>query len=202
MFKIDMHNHSSHSADSTLDPEEAIEKALSLGFDGMAFTDHNTYLSTEPVERLKEKYKGRFLIFRGAEYTADVGHVLLFGIKNDGFGGLGMNAPIADVTRFVKKEGGVIIIPHPFREWSLFRKDISTVADVTAIEACNGHNNEAENEKALRAAEALGLPTTGGSDAHNIEEVGWCYTEFFADALDYNNFLDVLREGRYRGVCR
>jgi len=55
------------------------------------------------------------------------------------------------------------------------------------------------NVRAIEAAGALGLPFTGGSDAHLSEEVGSCYTEF-DDVVTSDNFIELLRRGAYRGI--
>lgn len=201
VFKIDMHNHSYYSEDSTVSPEESVERALELGLDGIAFTEHNSYEASEPVERLKERYNGSIKIFRGMEYSSAEGHVLIFGIRDDRLLAAEQNAPIREVIKIVAEQKCLIIIPHPFREWSLLRIDLSGLNGICAIEAYNHHNNRTENEKAVQAAQALRLPTTGGSDSHRIDEVGSCYTEFFVP-VTYENFLDVLRGGQYRGVDR
>ncbi|MBI5643572.1 MAG: PHP domain-containing protein [Deltaproteobacteria bacterium] len=199
-FKIDLHNHSTYSEDSTSEALESIERAMEVGLDGIAFTEHHSYTASEPVEKLKEKYKDRILILRGAEYSAAEGHLLLFGIKEDIFNDFGLHAPVDEVIRIVGGRGGVVIAPHPFREWSILRADIFKLKGLSAIEAYNGHNNEDENAKALRAAEVLSLPTTGGSDSHSRDEVGCCFTEFF-DHVTEENFLDRIKAGNYRGAC-
>lgn len=195
-MKIDLHNHSIYSSDSSADPEESVLRAIELGLDGIAFTEHDSYEASEPIERLKEKYRGKLLIVRGAEYASAEGHILVFGAGHNGFG----QAPIRDIVRMVNEQGGVVIIPHPFREWSLLRADIGGLGGISAIEAYNGHNNQDENARAVSAAQKLRLPTTGGSDSHHIREVGSCYTEFFTK-VTHDNFLDVLRSGNYRGVA-
>ncbi|MFO0753151.1 MAG: CehA/McbA family metallohydrolase [Thermodesulfovibrionales bacterium] len=199
--KIDLHNHSFYSEDSSLDPEEAVQRAVELGLHGIAFTEHNSFRASEPVEALKEKYRGTIRIFRGAEYNAEEGHILVFGIRDDITDAVDLYAPAREIIRVVKERGGVVIVPHPFREWSLLRADIGSLNGICAVEAYNGHNNRTENRKALEAAHSLQLPTTGGSDSHCIDEVGSCYTEFFGE-VTYENFLDMLREGRYRGFDR
>ncbi len=199
-IKLDLHNHSFYSSDSSADPEASIVRAIELGLDGLAFTEHDSYEASEPVEKLKEKYKGKLKIFRGAEYNSAEGHILIFGLKKDGFGRIGPYAPIRDIIRVVNEQGGVVVVPHPFREWSLLRIDIEKLNGISALEAYNGHNNHHENAKAASAARRLNLPTTGGSDSHHVNEVGSCYTEFFSDVND-RNFLDALRQGNYRGVA-
>ncbi len=53
--------------------------------------------------------------------------------------------------------------------------------------------------KAVKAATALRLPYTGGSDAHDSQGVGLCYTEFH-DKVTPDNFIDLLKEGNYSGI--
>lgn len=198
--RIDLHNHSFYSEDSCADPEESIERAISLGLNGIAFTEHNSFEASEPIELVKRKFEGMIMVFRGAEYTAMEGHVLVFGIKRDILDLVGPHAPIKEFIKAANEEGGVAVIPHPFREWSLLKADIKTLEGVAAIEAYNGHNNELENLRALDAAHRLFLPTTGGSDSHSVNEIGGCFTEF-DEKVDYGNFIDALKRGRYRGVC-
>jgi histidinol phosphatase-like PHP family hydrolase len=55
------------------------------------------------------------------------------------------------------------------------------------------------NARAIKAAGALQLPFTGGSDAHAPAEVGSCYTSF-EEAVTRDNFISLLKAGRYQGV--
>jgi hypothetical protein len=73
------------------------------------------------------------------------------------------------------------------------------VNGIAGLEGCNGANMHLFNVKAIDAAKALNLPYTGGSDAHEPREVGSCYTEF-REVVTYENFIDLLRAGNYRGV--
>jgi len=77
---FDCHVHSNFSFDSNLAPQDACEKAIKLGFEGIAFVDHldfdfpgyddiiidfNKYSSF--MEALKKRYKGRLEIIKGIE---------------------------------------------------------------------------------------------------------------------------------------
>jgi predicted metal-dependent phosphoesterase TrpH len=112
-FKIDLHVHSRNSGDNNADPEEIVSRAIELGLDGIAFTEHYSFEASEPVERLREKYRGAIMIFRGVEFSAAEGHCLVFGVDTDRkdirF------APIRDVIRVVTMAGGVVIPTHPYR---------------------------------------------------------------------------------------
>jgi hypothetical protein len=196
-FKIDLHVHSRYSLDNNSDPEETIVRAIELGLDGIAFTEHYFYAASEPVEALKEKYGTSIKIFRGVEFSTAEGHCLVFGADTDM---LGMRyAQAAELARFVRSAGGVVIPSHPYRPGTGLGDLIRTANGITAVEGCNGANMHAYNAKAIEIASMLKLPYTGGSDAHAPGEVGSCYTEF-PDAVTYENFIELLKLGNYRGV--
>lgn len=197
-MKIDLHNHS-FTHESSTEPEEIIEEALEEGLDGVAFTEHNSYTATAGAQGLKEKYSGRIRIFRGVEYDAAEGHVLLFGLKDNSFMDLGMFAPLSELLKYIVPSGGVAILAHPFRGWGPFKGDITKVSGIVAIEAFNGNNTAEENANALAAAALIRVPTTGGSDSHGKGSIGRCYTEFLED-VTYGNFVEVLRRGNYAGA--
>lgn len=200
MFRIDIHNHTVYSGDSTLEPEEAVQRAIELGLDGIAFTEHNTLLDPYVAVRLREKYAGAVLVLSGIEYTSREGHLLVFGYADAGFGGLGLYGPAQDLIRLVAERGGVVIPAHPFREWSLFKGELGSLAGITAIEAYNGHNTAGENELAVAYAVRCGLATTGGSDSHGVDDVGRCCTEFATPVADEAGFIGQIKAGRSRGI--
>jgi predicted metal-dependent phosphoesterase TrpH len=196
-YKIDLHIHSKYSIDNDSDPEETVLRAIELGFHGIAFTEHYYYEASEPVEILKEKYMNSIMIFRGVELSAAEGHCLVFGVDTDK---LGLKyAPVEDVIRFVTNAGGVVIPSHPYRPGTSLGDMVRRVEGLAGLEGYNGANMHAYNEKAIAAAQSLKLPYTGGSDAHAPREVGSCYTEF-NDAVTYDNFIFLLKKGKYRGV--
>lgn len=197
-MKIDLHNHA-FTFESASEPEEVIEHAIEAGLDGIAFTEHNSYSASDRAEVLREKYSGRIRIFRGAEYDAAEGHVLLFGLRDNSFLDIGMFAPLEELLRLLSPKGAVAVVAHPFRGWSAFKADLSKVRGICALEAYNGNNSDEENQKAYDTALSLGLPSTGGSDSHSSADVGRCHTEFFEDVPE-GSLADALRSGRYRGV--
>ncbi len=196
-FKLDLHIHTFESGDNDAEPEEVASEALARGLNGIAFTEHSYYEASEFAERLKEKYSPLLTILRGVEFSAREGHVLVFGVNTDNLSLWG--APVEDLLRAVKEHGGVAIPAHPFRGGSGIGRLLDCANGFTAVEGYNGCNLHAMNVEAVSRAEALGLPVTGGSDAHAANEVGKCYTEFERHVTG-ENFLDLLRGGRYRGV--
>ena len=196
-FKIDLHVHSRNSGDNDADPEETVKRAIELGLDGIAFTEHYSYKASEPVERLREKYRDAIMLFRGVEFSAAEGHCLVFGVDTDR---LDMKfAPIRDVVRVVTLAGGVVIPTHPYRGGNSLGELLFAVPGISAVEGCNGANMHAMNVKAIEAAGKMSLPYTGGSDAHLPVEVGSCYT-VFDEPVTHENFLPLLRAGRFTGM--
>jgi len=188
--------HSLYSGDNNSDPEESVVRAIELGLHGIAFTEHYSYASSEPVERLKEKYSG-ITIFRGVEFSAAEGHCLIFGVDTDK---LSMKyAPVAEVVKIVNSSDGVVIPSHPYRGGNSLGDLVRGLNGICAIEGHNGCNMHVFNKKALEAAKMLGLPYTGGSDAHAPEEVGACFTEFKSPVTEHN-LVSLLRAGDYCGV--
>jgi predicted metal-dependent phosphoesterase TrpH len=174
-----------------------LERAVEAGLDGIAITEHYTYAASEPVERLREKFRGSIVIFRGVEYSSLEGHCLVFGADTDR---LGMrNAPVRELVRAVDAAGGLVIPSHPYRGVNSLVDLLFEVAGLGGLEGCNGANMHDMNQRAMEAAGRLRLSYTGGSDAHAPSEVGSCYTEFDA-AVTLETFTEALRSGRFRGV--
>lgn len=197
--KIDLHVHSKYSGDTDADPEEAVLRAIELGLHGLVFTEHYYHHASEPVEVLKEKYKNSILVFRGVEFSTADGHCLIFGVDTDK---LSMKyAPVAEVVRLVNEAGGVVVPSHPYRPVNSLGDLVLKAEGLCALEGYNGCNMHAFNVKAIEAAELLKLPYTGGSDAHTAREVGSCFTEF-DDTVTYENFIDRLKSGKFRGKDR
>jgi len=194
---IDLHVHSVYSGDNSTDPEEAVLQAIERGLNGIAFTEHYYYDASEGVEALRDKYRNSIMIFRGVEFSAAEGHCLVFGVNTDR---LSLRyTPVKDLVKIVNERGGVVIPSHPFRGVNSIGDMIRNLDGLCAVEGCNGCNMHSFNQKAIDTAQALSLPFTGGSDAHAAGEVGSCYTEFF-DIVTYDNFIALLKQGRYRGI--
>ena len=73
---------------------------------------------------------------------------------------------------------------------------------VDAVEIGNGKLSPEENEMARKVAEKLGLPGTGGSDAHRVDEIATWVTVFEKTIEDENELLQELHAGRFRAQMR
>lgn len=201
---IDLHVHTSPlSPCSKLDPEEAIRQAKSIGLDGICFTEHGKLWSDNDVDYLRRKYD--YLVFCGMEVETRDGHVLVFGLPED-------QPAIMDpgeLCRKVDAAEGAMIYAHPFRGFLMFGfSDLQLTVQnacerpifkiMQAIETYSGKSTKNENEMTLAVSQKLGIPGTGGSDAHAVGEIGRCVTFFEDNISNREELIAALKSGRFR----
>ena len=206
LLKIDLHVHTTGlSPDSTLNPEVAIQTAISLGLDGICFTEHDRAWELPAVTELSVKYS--FPVFRGVEVMVkEGGEILVFGLH--------MNfttvIDIKSLRELALQANAFMIAAHPFRGYPCHAlTDFEKAADlvlqrpvfdkVDGLEGFNGRNMEGNNIFACRLAERLKLPLSGGSDAHAPNEMGKCVTIFENDIRNEAELLGELKAGRFTG---
>jgi hypothetical protein len=71
---------------------------------------------------------------------------------------------------------------------------------VDALEVFNCKVSESENAIARSVADILNLAKTGGSDAHNLSEVGLFATRFNRNISDESELVDALLSGECEPV--
>lgn len=194
---IDLHCHTKYSEDNNLDPSELIHKALERGLDAVCITEHDSFLASEPVERIAER-EG-FPVFRGVEINTDRGHILAFGVKDDSWKETrGYYSRIEIVRPKVEACGGILIPAHPFRTIgaSSAFNGLFDMNYIAAMEVLNGENTTHENEMATEAWARLGIPGTAGSDCHYARMVGTCATWFERPVSSIEEIIAEIKGGR------
>jgi len=200
---IDLHVHTypaSSCASNSI--EDQIKEAKKIGLDGICLTDHNYVWDRNKVEELKDKFG--FLILRGTEITTDQGDILVFGL-NKGFDNI---VSLEKLKKEVEKNNGFMIAAHPFRGFLIFGIDELGLTPenaskrkvfklVDAVETLNGRVNNNENLFTHEVAQICGLPETGGSDAHNITEVGIYATHFEDKIMNEGDLIIALKNKKY-----
>lgn len=193
------------SPDSIMSPDEAIQAAMEMGLHGICFTEHDRMWEMEDIKALSSKYN--FPVFRGIEVMVqEGGEILVFGL-NMNFKTL---VNIRTLRNLVIEADGFMIAAHPFRGFpcntiTQFEKAADIVLkrpvfdEVDAVEGYNGRNMEGNNHFACLLADKLGIPTSGGSDAHYKAEVGKCVTIFERTICNENELLAELKAGRFYG---
>ena len=205
-MRIDLHIHTAPlSACSYIDPQELIQEARRLELGGICLTEHQVVWDRAEVDRLAEEAGIR--IFRGNEFTTNQGDILVFGFYED----IKELLMIQDLRDKLTAAGGYMIAAHPFRGFKTFGiGQLQMTVDqackrkvlefVDAVEIGNGKLSPEENKMARKVAEKLGLPGTGGSDAHRVDEIATWITVFEKDIEDENELLQELHAGRFKAV--
>jgi predicted metal-dependent phosphoesterase TrpH len=203
---IDLHVHTYPASPCSSAPvDHIIEEAKKVGLDAVCLTDHNHVWSKDDVEELRQKHG--FLVLRGNEITTNQGDMLVFGLEKDIKGII----TLEDLRAEVLAADGFIIVAHPFRGFLIVGVDEMGLTPekamerpllkfVDAVEVMNGKVTKKENEFASKVASGLGLPATGGSDAHEVVEVGRYATRFDDIIKNEQDLVDALKKGRYSPV--
>ena len=198
---IDTHCHTKHSYDNWLEPLDLIRRAKTLGLDGIVITEHYSYEASRPLEAIARD-EG-LLLLRGVEIATDKGHLLAYGVEDDGWNTWGRDSwlPLAAVIERIGALGAICVPAHPFREVGVcsLLEDILDLEGIAAVETHNGSNLDADNELAIRAARHMHLPSLGGSDCHKTSAVGRCATEFWIPVTDMASFIGAIRAGACQG---
>jgi hypothetical protein len=161
-MKYDLHTHSKYSYDSSLDPEKMIQIAKKKSLSGIAITDHNTIKGG--LTALKNNRDKNFDIIVGTEIKTEIGDIM----------GLFLNEEITirnldEVIDEIRSQGGLVVLPHPYRQFSFPEK---IVDNVDIIETFNARSKKIHNRKAQQLAEKYKKPIIAGSDAHLGFEIG------------------------------
>ncbi len=209
---FDLHLHTRNYSDcSFINPEDLIRRAVELGLDGIALTEHGMRWPDQKFDdllRIADSY-GLILINGQETYTASddsdmEGEFLVFGLKKSVI----RVFPAAELVHRVHEEGGILIAAHPYKLSRNGRFKYYGAGDrifdltVDAIELFHPDHNDQALAKASRAMEALGVPGTGGSDAHKIFSVGCCVTVFENRIFTEEDLVREIRSGNIRGEKR
>ena len=183
-LKIDLHVHTCYSSDSSITLDDVVAFAKKRGLDGVAVTDHNT---VEGAQKLKTS---DIIVIPGIEVSTLNGHLL----------GLNVTVPIPakrgmeETVRLIHDAGGIAVAPHPFS----FYKSPPTrkVTCYDAVEVMNAASVPFSvlTRYSKRFAERLGLPQTGGSDAHYAPEIGSAYT-VVESGPDVDEIVSTIKKG-------
>ncbi|MBA7570769.1 hypothetical protein ES708_12522 [subsurface metagenome] len=197
MFKIDLHVHSALGGDSNIEPDSLVERARAVGLDAVCVTEHHSHALSAPFDEISRK--SGFPIFRGMEYRAAEGHLLVFGVKA-GRGDLLSGLPMQNAIDWVHAGGGVAIPAHPYQKNMVggsLGDRVLALQGLYALEVVNGSVSPADNRLALQAAAMLGLKGIGGSDAHGLLTVGQAYTLFPSPIRTEKELVEALRNESY-----
>lgn len=207
---VDLHIHTAPaSTDSNIDRDLLVDAARAAGLDGICITEHGNRRATG-TDALAKKHG--FPVWSGMEASTELGDILIFGL--DEYPREIHRA--VDLCRYVRQAGGLMVAAHPFRfdlspkPW-LKRPVVLTVQEacqrqllhlVDAMEVANGWCVEQDVAFCRQVSDRLGLPATGGSDAHVLKDVGICATVFQNPVATEQDLIREIRAGRCKAADR
>lgn len=194
VVRIDLHVHSLHSPDSRLTLDEIASRLPYVGLKGFALTDHNSVTGHRDLPGLRERFPG-LLVIPGVEVSTREGHLLLYGVSEVP----PVGRPIEETLSWAEQRGGIAVLAHPFRWIHGVGARVARTARVAALEVVNGHTSAVANAKAELIAAQRHLGATGGSDVHEINDVGRAFTEFAPDVDSVEGLLEGLRQAHTAG---
>lgn len=190
---FDLHLHTlRHSPDGEMNPFALVRRARAMGLTGIAITEHDWLWTEEELDELRAATP-QLTIFSGVEVSADEGHFLCYGIRDP----LRIPAGIVlkELCAEVHRQGGAVIAAHPYRWGQDFDAVVATDPELDGTEICTRNMATEDSERAKihwRQRHWTGL---GNSDAHRLEDVAHCYTEFPAPIRDLADLIEALRGG-------
>jgi len=190
-LRIDFHVHTNYSIDSTIEIEELVPRCRAVSLDGLAVTDHDTL---EGARKAMKRCKD-IIVIPGMEIETSKGHVLALNVTKV----VKKDPDFLETIENVHELGGIAVIAHPFSILKpLVDVDTLSASGLDAVEVANAtsfpYSLMMRKNKTL--AEKLGLPMTGGSDAHFSTVIGRSYTVVDSDSKDISDILEAVGEGR------
>jgi predicted metal-dependent phosphoesterase TrpH len=192
---FDMHLHTSrHSEDGEINPFALLRYAERLGLTGVVITEHD-YLWTEAeLEELRAATPG-ILVFAGVEVSAHEGHFLAYGVTNPLR--LPKGIKVKELCDEVHRQGGAVVAAHPFRWGQKFDEIVKESRPaLDGMELMSMNMDGAVRRQAHEFWQQHPWSGVGNSDAHELKQVGMCYTQFPQPIRDQRDLVEALRAGK------
>ena len=205
---IDLHTHSVSSDDSRATVEQYVKwvgvlRRKGVEIDGFVLTEHRKFDFDKDYSALAEA--NGVLIMKGSELDTNMGHFLVYGVTRAlaeaiDFSDVHMDA--MELARAAEDTGAIAFPAHPGRFGIGFCEfaDEADLSVIRAAEGLNGSNRPGEQERADDLIRRLGVPATGGSDAHLVSAIGKCMTQFDNAVLNEKDLARELRSGAFGAV--
>jgi len=161
-MKACFHIHTKYSFDSLMHPKKILKICKQLGADVVYITDHNTIRGSLEAKKYEKEIGIKVIL--GIEIKTQYGDIIGVNLTEEI-----LTRDFEEVLDEIKSQGGISILPHPYRG----HKKVEYLASkVDLIEVWNGHSTPEENQKALELTVKFRKPPVVGSDAHLYSELG------------------------------
>ncbi len=227
--RVDLHVHTRFSEwkhlriikprDSYNDPLQVYARCRAAGMDFMAITDHDTIDGAVDLLSRRPDLEPQVIIGEEVETVfPDTGqwiHVNVFGIDEAIHDDLArLKGNVRELVGYLRRNGIFHVLNHPFQSYRIQKPAMAFVEDILELfdhfEVGNCTISSRQNQAVAEMLDyATALHTkkigVGGSDAHNLRNIGVYATEVDLPdgvASDKNAWLAAVAEGRGRAVGR
>ncbi len=168
---VDLHMHTNHSHDCSIDPAELVEHAVAEGLGAIAVTDHNVFSGA--LETVELARGGDLIVIPGEEVKTDRdGEVIGLFLHEE----IPRGMTFTDTVAAIREQDGVVYVPHPFDRMHSIPSPATLHHHLPEIDVFEVYNArllfDAYNDEAVRFARKYGLLAGAGSDAHVLQGVG------------------------------
>lgn len=170
MTIIDMHMHLKYRSRCSNLSAKKLNENLSQKIDGICLTDH-WLLREKDINPFHDHIK----VFYGVELDCLLGDILGYGIPSLPLRRRNLTAEY--IIKYIHSKGGIAVCAHPFSNrhagFAVYVYDYK----FDALEV-NGSLDAEHQNRAREAAEKMGIPVIGGSDAHSVRQMNTIATKF------------------------
>ena len=203
MGRCDPHIHTTYS-DGMATPREVVERAVALGLDVIAITDHDSVAGAIEAREIAARDGYPVEVIVGVEVTTFLGvHLLALFVEER----LPMLRSTASTIVQVARRGGLALAPHPLSPLTpsmgrrLIERVLARGIPLAGVETMNPSPAGRPSARVVALNRGWGLAEFGGSDAHFPAHIAADYTEFPGrSAADFRRALlertTVAREGQ------
>jgi hypothetical protein len=184
-MRVDCHVHSEFSHDSDTKIEDILDYGKLRKLDAIAITDHNTLKGSERARVIRKQDDVE--IIPGVEISVPVSP---YGLHLIGLFVEEFQAPldIKEAIENVKKENGVVVLPHPFRNGTglfyhlrhgfISENDVNLVlGHIDYIEGLTHKSTNNDIKETLDFVKTTEHRMVAGTDCHMPEKLGLVWTE-------------------------
>lgn len=174
-YLAEFHCHTVRSFDALTSQEELLKACVAKGLGLLTVTEHDRMPDLD-ARRFEE---AGIHVIAGCEFTCERGsHIIGLFIQR----GLDKRRPARDIFDHIVGQGGVVLIPHPFKPNSgfcaLYPEHEGFMDKVCLMEAYNGGVDQHDLAAIRSLCARFRIKAVAASDAHEASQVGYYATAY------------------------
>ncbi|MCP9440079.1 MAG: PHP domain-containing protein [Nitrospira sp.] len=190
-YLAEFHCHTCASYDALTTEEELLKTCVAKGIGVLTITEHDR-LPSISIQRFQEH---GIQVIEGCEFTCERGsHIIGLFLRQ----GLAKGCPARLIMEHIREQGGLVMIPHPFKPGSgfcaLYPDYENYLGYVSLMEAYNGgvFDDAMQVAEIKRLCEKHSIKMVAASDAHKAQHVGYYVTAY--QTTTQNDWRATLQE--------